>query len=70
MYRANRGLSRDGPTASTNRGRWFICESNQHYMSQCPECYCPKCGGKGTSTGIAPKRRAVGACFKRISDKR
>ena len=44
---------RDGPTRKypasqfPKKGRYFICDSNRHFMAQCPERHCAKYGERG-----------------------
>ena len=49
------------------RGRCFICGSNQHFMSQCPERYCPKCGEKGHETRNCPNTKGYRGVFQTVS---
>ena len=49
------------------RRRCFICGSNQHFMSQCPERYCPKCGEKGHETRNCPNTKGYRGVFQAVS---
>ena len=42
-----RGNSRRYTTRVSSDARCFICDSARHFMAQCPERCCPKCGRKG-----------------------
>ena len=54
--------------ASSRTERCFICGSFNHFMAQCPEKYCQKCGQKGHDARVCsgPKSRRGIFCVSKI----
>ena len=68
MGRADRDLfERRTSGRYQQRGSFFICGSNQHFMYQCPERYCPKCGEKGHETRNCPNTKGCMGVFQAVS---
>ena len=68
MGRADRDLfERRTSGRYQQRGRFYICGSNQHFMYQCPERNCPKCGEKGHKTGNCPNTKGYMGVFQAVS---
>ena len=61
---------RDGPTRKypasqfPKKGRCFICDSDRHFMAQCPKRHCAKCGERGHEVRYCPHTRSRRGVFQ------
>ena len=46
------------------KGRCFICDSDRHFMAQCPERHCAKCGERGHEVRYCPHTRSRRGLFQ------
>ena len=61
---------RDAPTRKypasqfPKKGRCFICDSDRHFMAQCPERHCAKCGERGHEVRYCPHTQSRREVFQ------